>query len=135
MTRFILTLKQSVELVLKAMEEGVGGEVFVRKMPAHTIKDLVDVMLESVTKKPKIEIIGVRPGEKIHEVLVSAAEATRTIEDGENYIILPQIQIAAVEKKYKSVKRLLPDFKYSSKTAYQTSKSELRRVLRKEGWI
>lgn len=136
MTRFILTLRESVELVLKAIEEGVGGEVFVRKMPAHTIADLVEVMLESVAKKPKIEIIGVRPGEKIHEVLVSYAEATRTIEDGEYYIILPQIEIGAVEKKYKNTKRISDaNFRYSSNTTRILNKPSLRKILKQEGWI
>ena len=101
MTRFMITLKESVDLVLTALKEGVGGEVFVRKMSAHTISDLADIMLEKVVEKNKIHTIGVRPGEKIHETLVSISESVRTIEMGEYYVILPQIEIPSVTKKYK----------------------------------
>lgn len=134
MTRFLLTLKESIDLVFKALRDGLGGEVFVRKSPAHTIGDLAEVMRRESGKKVKVETIGIRPGEKIHELLVSKSEASRTVEDGEYYIILPQIQIDAIERKYKGAKRL-SNFEYSSKTARQLSQSELRRVLKKEGWI
>jgi UDP-N-acetylglucosamine 4,6-dehydratase/5-epimerase len=135
MTRFMLTLEESVNLVLHALEEGVGGEVFVRQMPAHTIADLAEVMLENLPKeKRQIINIGVRPGEKIHETLVSASEATRTVEMGEFYVILPQISIPAIEKKYKGLKRL-GEFRYASDTTEQMSKDQLRDILRKKGWI
>ncbi len=135
MTRFILTLKESVDLVLTALNDGIGGEVFVRKMPAHTIGNLVDVMIKAYpNKKIKIEKIGARPGEKIHEVLISEAEAARTIEKGDYYIILPQIEIPAIEKKYKQEKRL-GDFRYASNTTRMMDKKELRDILKKEEWI
>lgn len=135
MTRFLLTLRESVELVLKALEEGVGGEVFISKMPAHTIGDLAEVMLAGVPKtKQKTIIVGPRPGEKIHELLVSETESTRTVEMDEYYIILPQIPIPAIEKKYKDTKRLAT-FRYGSDTTRRMSKSELARILKAEGWI
>lgn len=135
MTRFLLTLEESVKLVLKALEEGVGGEVFVRKMPAHTIEDLIEVMLKNVPKeKHAIEIIGIRPGEKIHEVLVSNAEAVRTVEMEDYYVILPQIFIGAVEEKYRAYKRL-NEFRYASDTTRRMSKEELRDVLKEEKWL
>jgi len=133
MTRFIITLKESVDLVLTALREGVGGEVFVRKMPAHTISDLADIMMEKNSKK-KIVTIGVRPGEKIHESLVSISESIRTVETGDYYVILPQIEINSVTKKYKNKKRLKP-FHYSSNTTNQLTKKELSQMLKKEGWI
>lgn len=135
MTRFLLTLKESVELVLKALEKGIGGEVFIRKMPAHTINDLVQVMSGDlpISRRKKI-IIGSRPGEKIHELLVSKAESSRTVEMDEYYIILPQIPIPAVEKKYKDKKRLSA-FSYGSDTTRRMEKSELASVLKTEGWI
>ncbi|MEK7497301.1 MAG: polysaccharide biosynthesis protein [Patescibacteria group bacterium] len=135
MTRFLLTLEQSVELVLTALEEGVGGEVFTRKMPAHTIGDLVEIMSEAVPKsKRKVEVIGKRPGEKMHESLVSEVESARTVEIGDYYVILPQIKIEAIEKKYKSAKRMKV-FHFASNTTRCMSKQELREILRAENWI
>jgi len=134
MTRFMITLKESVDLVLTALKEGVGGEVFVRKMSAHTISDLADIMLEKVVEKNKIHTIGVRPGEKIHETLVSISESVRTIEMGEYYVILPQIEIPSVTKKYKKKKRLKA-FHYSSDTTKKLTKKELSRILKREGWL
>ena len=134
MTRFMLTLKESVELVLKALEDGVGGEVFVRQMPGHTILDLIEVMVKASGKKVKVKEIGIRPGEKIHEVLVSKAEAARTIVDDDYYIILPQIKIEKIEKHYKGKKRL-SDFEYASNNTKQLSKKELHSILKKEGWL
>lgn len=135
MTRFVLTLKESVDLVLNALEKGVGGEVFVRKMPAHTVGDLVNVMFETVPKnKRRVKKIGIRPGEKIHESLVSPSEGMRTVQMGNYYVILPQIKIPAVEKKYKSKKRL-GKIRYSSDNTRRLKKNELRKILKKEGWF
>lgn len=135
MTRFIMTLEESVELVLKALEEGVGGEVFVKKMPAHTIQDLAEVMLEanglSVSKTVNI---GVRPGEKIHETLVGMAESVRTVEMDDYYIILPQINIEAVSKKYAKLKKTKP-FEYSSSNTRLLSKKQLHDILLAQNWI
>lgn len=135
MTRFIMNLQNSVELVLTAMTEGVGGEVFVRKMPGHTVLDLAEVILEASGKNTdKIVNIGIRPGEKLHETLISPSESIRTVEFGDYYVILPQISIPAVEKKYAGMKTL-KEFKYASDTTEQIGKKELRELLKKEGWI
>jgi FlaA1/EpsC-like NDP-sugar epimerase len=133
MTRFIMTLDESVELVLKALEEGVGGEVFVRKMPAHTVGDLAEVMVEAA-KDGKMETIGIRPGEKIHECLVSPSEAWRAVEMEDYYVILPQIKIPAVEEKYKDMPRL-GDLRYGSDNTKRLTKDELREVLKSKGWV
>lgn len=135
MTRFMMSLEESVDLVLTALEEGVGGEVFVRKMPAHTIQELVDVMLEKKPElKNKVVSIGIRPGEKIHESLLSAAEGTRTIEFGDYYVVLPQIDIKAISKKYKKQKTL-GEFRYASDNTRRMKKQELKQILDKKGWI
>lgn len=135
MTRFMLTLSESVELVLTALEKGVGGEVFVRQMPAHTIGDLIEVMRDTFPKKKiKVATIGIRPGEKIHETLIGAYEASRTVQIKNYYIVLPQIPIPKVESKYKNLKRL-GDFRYASDTTRRMSKAELKGILKKEGWI
>lgn len=135
MTRFILTLNESVDLVLYALENGVGGEVFVRKMPGHTISDLANVMLESASLSgDSLKIIGIRPGEKVHETLISPSESVRTIEDGDYYIILPQIKISETDKKYAKHNRL-SEFRYSSDLTNQIGRPELKEILTKEGFI
>ena len=135
MTRFIMTLEDSVNLVFKALTDGVGGEVFVKKMPAHTVQDLIDVMYENIPKKERaIKIIGTRAGEKIHETLVSEVESLRTVDMGSYYVILPQIPLVAVEKKYAGYKKIKP-IVYASNTTERISKDMLRSLLEKEGWL
>lgn len=135
MTRFAITLKQSVDLVFRALEEGVGGEVFTRKMPAYTIGDLVDVMLEGIpTRKRKVVTIGTRPGEKIHETLVGTSEATRTVELGDYYVILPQISLPKVKAKYRGMRRF-GGLHYSSDATERLTKDKLREILKKEEWL
>jgi len=136
MTRFILTLQDSVKLVIKAMEEGVGGEIFVQKMPAHTIRDLVDAMTEDLPEdKKQVVEIGIRPGEKIHESLIGFAETPRTVDIGDYYVILPQIQITAIEEKYKSMNKQSKDFRYTSDVVKRLSKDELKQLLKEQGWL
>lgn len=144
MTRFILTLNEAIDLVFYSVEHAVGGEIFVLKVPAHTVFDLAKVMLSSRNpdlsglgvsgKKLKIKIEGIRPGEKIHETLVSPTESIRTIQKNNFYIILPQVEIKEIEKKYKGYinKKI---FRFSSDTAKKLNQKELRTLLKKTGWI
>ncbi|MEK7550474.1 MAG: polysaccharide biosynthesis protein [Patescibacteria group bacterium] len=135
MTRFMLTLKESVELVLTALKEGVGGEVFVKKMSAHTIADLADAMLSNIPKsKVNIVNIGIRAGEKIHETLISSSESIRTVEIGNYFVILPQIETSIITNKYKDLVRL-DELHYSSATAKRLGKDELVQILKAEGWF
>jgi UDP-N-acetylglucosamine 4,6-dehydratase/5-epimerase len=134
MTRFILTLDDAINLVFKSVEYSVGGEIFVLKLPAHTVNDLAEVMVEASGKKIKIKETGIRPGEKIHETLVSPTESMRTIDKEDLYIILPQIEIKDIEKKYKNYKNDKL-FRFSSDVAPKLSKKELKDLLKKEKWI
>ena len=86
MTRFWITLEQGVDLVLKAVAEGHGGEIFIPKIPSMKITDLVKAMCPDCT----VNIIGIRPGEKLHESLLSEDEARTTVDSGDHYIVLPQ---------------------------------------------
>lgn len=111
------------------------GRFFVKKMPAHTISDLVDIFLASVPKeKRKIINIGIRPGEKINEELIGRYESPRTVELDGYYVVLPQIEIPEVTNKYKNFKRL-NDFEYSSNSTKILSRNELRKILISEGFI
>lgn len=85
MTRFWITLEQGVRFVIRCVEEMHGGEVFVPKIPSMTIVDLAEVIAPGC----RVEWIGVRPGEKLHEVLVSDDEARTTIELDDMFVIQP----------------------------------------------
>lgn len=134
MTRFILTLDNAIDLVFKSVEYALGGEIFVLKIHAHTVIELAEVMLETSGKKLKIAQTGIRPGEKIHETLVSPTESIRTIDKDDLYIILPQVHIKEIEKKYKGYhnKKL---YRFSSDTAEMLTKPQIKALLKKEGWI
>jgi FlaA1/EpsC-like NDP-sugar epimerase len=95
MTRFFLTLPEAISLLFEAAENSVGGETFVMNMPSFYIKDLAKVLVDVYgNEKTVIEEIGIREGEKIHEVLISEHESVNTYKFDENYyVILPSIKI------------------------------------------
>lgn len=84
MTRFLMSLEESVDLVLHAFEHGRRGDIFVQKSPASTLRDLAQALLELFDKDLPIQIIGTRHGEKLHETLVSREERSRC-EDRDRY--------------------------------------------------
>ena len=85
MTRFWITLEQGVRFVIKCTEQMYGGEVFVPKIPSTKIIDLAQV----IAPQAEIEVIGIRPGEKLHEVLINTDEARATVELDDMYIVQP----------------------------------------------
>ena len=85
MTRFNITLEESVQLVFEAINKSVGGEIFVPKIPSYNLIDLA----KSINKDFKIKYTGLRPGEKIHEELISESENKNSIDLGKYFIILP----------------------------------------------
>ena len=85
MTRFNITLSESVDLVLFALKNAWGGEIFVPKIPSYNILDLA----KAVCDKCKLETVGVRPGEKIHEEMISSSDSYSTYDIGKYYVILP----------------------------------------------
>jgi UDP-N-acetylglucosamine 4,6-dehydratase/5-epimerase len=87
MTRFMITLEQGVELVWHALEDMVGGEIYVKKIPSILVTDIV----RTVAPKARIEIVGIRPGEKLHEQMIGAEDARYTYEYADHYKILPAI--------------------------------------------
>jgi UDP-N-acetylglucosamine 4,6-dehydratase len=90
MTRFWITLSQGVEFVLKGFERMQGGELFVPKIPSIRIVDLAHAMAPELPQK----IIGIRPGEKLHEIMCPADDSHLTLEFPDHYVIRPSIQIA-----------------------------------------
>lgn len=89
MTRFLLTLNEAIELVLYAAEHTRGGEIFVRKAKAAKITDIAQVMAEEAGKPFDYKLIGILPGEKLHEILVSEEELVRVQNCGDYYTIHP----------------------------------------------
>jgi UDP-N-acetylglucosamine 4,6-dehydratase (inverting) len=87
MTRFMISLEQGVELVWHAFEDMVGGEIYVKKIPSMKVTDLARV----VAPEAKQKVVGIRPGEKLHEQMIGAEDAYFTYEYPEHYKILPQI--------------------------------------------
>ncbi len=87
MTRFLISLDQAVELVWHAIDDMLGGEIYVKKIPSMKVSDIAGV----VAPKAKHEIIGIRPGEKLHEQMISVEDSYTTYEYSNYYKILPQI--------------------------------------------
>ena len=96
MTRFLMTLDQSVDLVFHAMTQAKGGEVFVRKAPACTVMDLAATMRNrmGVPSHP-IKVTGIRPGEKLHEILVNEYEMQRVTEAPDYFTIHPEYRLGS----------------------------------------
>lgn len=136
MTRFFLRVEDAICLALRAEREAVGGEITVVKMPACKISDLAEVIIEELgNTNTAIKHIGIRPGEKIHEVLVSRYEASRVVRKGEWFVILPMIRINKVDKKYKSAPRTPLTDEYSSSNADQLTKDGIRKLLELGGFL
>jgi UDP-N-acetylglucosamine 4,6-dehydratase/5-epimerase len=98
MTRFIINNQQAVKLIFEALEHGIGGEIFVPQLPAFKVVDLIDTLLEKHNAKNDTEIVGIRPGEKIHELMINTAEVPRTYKFKDMYVI-----ISSLLEKYQKV--------------------------------
>ena len=110
MTRFWLKLEQAVEMVLKAIETMQGGELYVKKIPSMRMPDLASAIAPNL----KLKEVGIRPGEKIHEQMITREDAQNTIEFEDFYIILPQIDMENIKHKYPDAKPVPEDFEYHS---------------------
>lgn len=110
MTRFWITLEQAVEFVLDCLVRMVGGELFVPKIPSMNIMDLAKV----IAPECKTNVVGIRPGEKLHEILIPRSEARNTLELSHYYMIQPDFDFW--EKRFMDhrAKPVSDDFEYSS---------------------
>ena len=125
MTRFWITLDQGVKFVIKCIDIMKGGEVFVPKIPSMKIIDLAEVIAPLAKKK----IIGIRPGEKIHETLLTKEEALHTKETDEYFIIEPEFPFWDKEN-FKDHKFLSCGFSYSSDTNKDWfSKKDIKKII------
>lgn len=126
MTRFWLSLDQGVRFVLRCIEQMQGGEVFVPKLPSTTIVDLA----KAVAPDAKLDVVGIRPGEKLHEVLISEDEARTTLELDDMYVIQPAQGPWFVRSWEKKGKPLPDGFRYvSNENGQRLSLDEIRAII------
>lgn len=111
MTRFMISLEQGVELVWQAIEDMVGGEIYVKKIPSMGITDIAS----AAAPEAKQKVIGIRPGEKLHEQMIGVEDAPYTFEYPEHYKILPNINNWAITPERIKEGKPVPDgFVYAS---------------------
>lgn len=126
MTRFWITLEQAVSLVIRCLELMHGGEVFVPKVPSMNIMDLADAIAPGCEH----EVIGIRPGEKLHEIMVPSDDARRTIEMRDFYVIRPDFPMPGGDTNWKDGKPVPPGFSYTSNLNTRwLSKDEIQRLV------
>lgn len=128
MTRFWITLDQGVDLVFKALEESMGGETYISKIPSFNITDLAEAMLPGAT----IKEIGIREGEKLHEVMVTKDDYRNTYEFDKHYIIYPNFEWWDATRNNKNGGKAVEEgFEYNSGTNTEwLSVEQLREALK-----
>ena len=133
MTRFFLTLEEAIQLLFKASIDSIGGETFVMNMPACYIKDLAQVLMD-VYGQVEIKETGMRPGEKLDEILISHHESKLSYCYDDNYFLtLPSNYNQALAVRYQDCKSF-PHKEFSSKTKIM-NKKEIKEMLKKGNFI
>ncbi len=129
MTRFIITMEQGVDLVLKALNLGKGGELFISRIPSCCITDLA----KAIYPEAEMHETGIRPGEKLHEVLLTEDEARTTYDYGDHFVVYPLDDIARQSAKHLPGGKLVPsEFCFSSENNTNwLSVDELRSLIAK----
>jgi UDP-N-acetylglucosamine 4,6-dehydratase (inverting) len=134
MTRFSITLQEGVDFVLACLGRMWGGELFVPKIPSYRILDVV----KAVAPDAKVEMVGIRPGEKLHEEMITTTDAIATIEFEDYFVILPSLQLWDVEKfrkesSGKAGRRCEYGFNYDSGTnKHFLTVTQLRELIARE---
>lgn len=137
MTRFFIRKQNAIKLLIKAAQEGQGGEILVMKMPACKIVDIAAIFAKRLGNgKVKIRFVGIRPGEKHFEVLVSRYEIPHTYDIGSYFLILPpnNAVTSAVTYKKKNRKQTLTE-EYSSHNSQTLDLKKIEELLEQDGWL
>ncbi len=138
MTRFIMSIQQAVQLVVNSAELACGGEVFITKMPVINIKDLAEVMIQKLApvygyeeQNIELNIIGVKPGEKLYEELINSEETRRAWEIDNYFVVLPAFKniYRKIMYHYPNMIRESVSRPYNSTNEYTLTKSELLSFL------
>lgn len=132
MTRFMLTLSQAIDLVFYSIKHAQGGEIFVKKAPAAKMVEFAKAYAELRTgnKEYPQKFVGIRPGEKMHEILVSSEEMSRTKDKGTHFVIMRHTEPYDKE----TLKHEVQD-EYSSSTVKHLDITELKDLMQKMHWI
>jgi len=131
MTRFSITMDEALDFILESTIMGTGSEVIIPKLRAYSIMNLKDSLFE-LLKNTGEEIVGIRPGEKLHEVLINEYEINDAWEIGNKYILRNNILTSQSVKSYsEDLKRITIQDKYSSDDVEKIKKDELKKILRK----
>ena len=126
MTRFMISLEQAVESVWDALSDMKGGEIYIKKIPSMNILDIAS----SINNNIKIKYIGIRPGEKIHEQMISSEDSPFTYEYKDYYKILPSINNWHLDKKrIGKGKKVSPNFTYRSDNNKKMKINELKKWI------
>ena len=129
MTRFNITLTQGVSIVFDAFQRAIGGEIFVPKIPSYRILDVAN----AIAPECKTEIVGIRPGEKLHEEMITSADSFSTVDCGDYYVIIPSISRDPGQFAQRIGGKFVPHgFSYDSGTNDQfLSVGEIRELVEK----
>ncbi len=132
MTRFLMSVDQSVDLVLYALKNAKNGDIFVQKSPASTINNLVNGLKILLNKNIKIKNVGVRHGEKIHETLVSSQEMSKAIDKTKFFIIPKDTRDLNYDKYFEKGQEKQDKIdEYNSSNTYQLSAKEVAKFINK----
>ena len=135
MVRFFMSVGDIVRQGLIAMIEGIGGEIFIPKMKATKLSDIIEVMIESLGDgKTEIKKIDPRPGEKNSELLVTRQEVPRTKIYKDLFVILPYFPKEVLHRKYKHLDSVVAD-EIGTQNAEHFSREELKELIKKEGFL
>jgi UDP-N-acetylglucosamine 4,6-dehydratase len=130
MTRFFITLKESVDFVLESMSRMMGGEIFVPKLSSCTLEDII----QTVAPQCEHKVIGLRPGEKMHEMLIPSDEAHQTLEFENHFIIRPMLPFWESKHVCRGGTPVKRGFSYASNTNTEIfSKTRLQDMCRELG--
>ena len=143
MTRFIMPMRDAIDLLFKAIELAQGGEIFVFKMEAIKIIDLAEIMIVELApnygysqNEIKTEIIGTKPGEKLYEELMTEDEARRALESEDMFIVLPEMKELSYIDKSSYLSTSQAQIKaYTSNTVKHLTKEEIKDILYQENLI
>ena len=135
MTRFSLTMNEALDFILESAYLGNGSEVFVPKIKSYSLTDLKETIKELLGNVGD-KNISLRPGEKLHEVLINQDEVRYTWEYYDNYVIFtPEKDVSEIKKMYSKIKKLNISGNYSSDSVKKHNRKELRTILLNSGLI
>ena len=138
MTRFTLTMNEALDFILSSSEMANGSEVFVPKLKSYNIMDLKIALTELLDINVDEQIIGIREGEKLHELLLNSDEMHRTWDYNDRYIVeqFNYFNESKIQNNYPGIKKVDPNFKsYSSENSQKLSISELKEIINNSGLI